>query len=183
MTHDVTVPAGILASLLRQTGEVSIGIDGEQLLIMPDEHSQYRAVLFGLKYPNIARAMERVLPNEFRCKKTHILDILNRASSFSDSNRDPMLRCFIGKEEFAVMMSNEETGLLGDILDLPGQAIHDRLEIFFTPKNLLEPITNAPSEEVVIAYDASNAQAPVRVDGGSGYFAWAMPRKKMEAQQ
>lgn len=180
MSDPVTIPAKILAPLLKQTGEIMIAFSGEQLYLMPDEHSQYRAVIYGQPFPNLSRPMSRVLPNSFKVKKTQILEILQRASSFADSNRDPVLRCFIGKQEFAVMMENEETGLLGDRINLAGQVDHPRVEVKFTPKNIIEPITQAPSDEIEFYYNAEDGVSPIKIDGGSGFEAWTMPRRSIE---
>ena len=85
----------------------------------------------------------------------------------------------IGKGEIAVMCSDEDTGLLGDVVEVPGQADHSRLSVFFTPKNISEAISEAPSDEVELFYDASDPNKPVRVEGGSGYVAVVMPRKEL----
>lgn len=173
----VTIPPGPLSQLLKQTGEVQMGFDGTQMLIMPDEHSQLRVILFGLAYPSLKRPMSIELPSSIKTTKESLLGILQRAASFTaSSDRDPFLQCFIGKEEFAVMMHNAETGLLGDVLEIPGQALHDRREIRFTSKNIINPIEKSPSAEIELFYDPENSRAPVRIEGGSGYQAWTMPR-------
>lgn len=176
--ESITAPSSILASLLAQTGEVAVGVDGSQLLVMPDDHTQYRAILFGQKYPSLKRVMDTKMPDSLTIRKQHLLDIMARAVTFSGADRFPCIHCFIGKEEFAVMMNNDEMGRLGDVLEIPGQAFHDRLAIKFTPKNIIEPIERAPSEEITIFYDSSNSLSMFKIDGGSAYEAWAMPRAK-----
>jgi hypothetical protein len=87
---------------------------------------------------------------------------------------------FIGAEEVAVMISDEDQGLLGDVLEVPGFAKHSRKKMIFTPKNLSEAVSASPSDEVTFYYDPENALLPVRIDGGSGYEAWVMPRRNLE---
>lgn len=181
-TVPVTVPAGILGSILKQTGEVSLGIQGQQLLLMPDEHTQIRAILFGREYPNVMRIAKRDHPSKVKVKKAPLLEMMNRAASFAGANRTPTLRMFIGREEIAVMMDNIEVGLLGDVIDVPGFATHPRIEVLFTPKNIIEPITYAPNEEVEICYDQDDPYKIMLINGGSGYECWVVPRKSIATE-
>ena len=178
LKEPVTVPAGILGSILRQTGEVMIGIDSGQLLIMPDEHTQIRCVTYGQEYPNVDRVMNntRAHPHSVEFIKNDFITLIDRAMNFQGSNRAPMLRVFFGLEEVVVMMGDQEIGMIGDAIEVPGQCDHDRVEIKFTPKNLQDIISNAPNNKVVLYYDPGKPGGMVRVDGGSGYEAWAMPR-------
>lgn len=173
----VTVPGGVLASVLGKTGEVSIGIEEQQLLLMPDGTSQVRAVCFAQEYPKVGVILEKAQANPERVtiKKTGLIEMISRAQNFAGSDRSPMLRLFIGQEEIAVMMSNVEVGLLGDVVDVTGQAVHKRVEYKFTPKNLLDALTNAPNEEVTLGYNAEKSTV-LYIDGGSGYEACVAPR-------
>jgi hypothetical protein len=60
--------------------------------------------------------------------------------------------------------------------------LHDRVEYHFTPKNIMEAIENAPSEEITVFYNKENVKAPFRVNGGSGYEAWVMPRVQQQGE-
>lgn len=178
----ITVPGGALANVLKATGNISIGVEGTQLLIMPDEHTQIRAVIYAEKYPPIERAMRRDHPASFKVKKTDLLEIMNRANNFSGGDRIPTMRVFLGKEEFAVMMANDEIGLLGDVVEVPGHCTHDRIEYKFTPKNLIDSISNTPNEQIDIFYYPENTNMQWRIDGGSGYEAWVAPRAERSEQ-
>jgi DNA polymerase III sliding clamp (beta) subunit (PCNA family) len=183
LTEPITVPSGLLAQLLRQTGEIKVGVDGGQLLLMPDESIQIRCVLFGTEYVATRKIRENEYEHTVKVKKASILDMLQRAQSYGASDRDAAMRVFIGEEEVCVMMANQEIGVISDALEVPGQANHERFEILFTPKNLIEPISNSPSEEVIIGYTPGSPNRIVRFDGGSGYLAFAMPRKTTKAEQ
>lgn len=175
----VTIPAKILSQVLRQTGEVSIGREGNQLLIMPDEHSQIRSVIYAEQYPNTKKIREMGFPNMVEIRKEEFLEILNRAAGFAGGDRIPNLKLFIGKEEIAVMMNNEEVGLLGDVLDVPGQCDHPRVEVMFTPKNIIEAVANVPNDKLQFHYDPDSMRV-VYVDGNSGYEAWVMARRETQ---
>jgi DNA polymerase III sliding clamp (beta) subunit (PCNA family) len=178
LKEPVTVPAGILGAVLKQTGEVMIGMDKNQLLIMPDEYTQIRCVIYGQKYPNIVRVMDmnREHPYTVNFNKNDLLTLIDRALNFQGSNRAPTLRIFFGLEEIAVMMSDAEIGLIGDVLEVPGQCQHERFEVQFTPRNLQDIIQNAPNDKVDLSYNPEKPGAMLYLNGGSGYEAWAMPR-------
>lgn len=178
LAHAVTVPAGLLSQLFRQTGEVKIGIHGGQLLAMPTESVQLRCILFGEDYPDTSRVRRMSYSDEIKVRKTPMLEMLNRVAGYGATDRDAALQLYIGQEEVAAFIVNREMGVMGDAIEIPGQATHDRFQINFTPKNIIDLITNSPSEEVGIAYDRSNPNRLVKVDGGSGFIAWGMPRSQ-----
>lgn len=174
----ITVPSGIFDPVMRTMKDAAIGIDENQLLLMPDHATQIRAAIFDLPYPNLERALRRDHPDRIKCKKQPLLDMIDLAMVFGQKERIPKLSVFLGKSELAVMMVDAEEGLLGDVLDLPGQAGHRRVTIDFTPNNLRSAVDNAPSEEIELFYDKDKPEQQVRVDGGSGYEAWVAPRSQ-----
>jgi DNA polymerase III sliding clamp (beta) subunit (PCNA family) len=184
LTEPITVPAGILGQILKQTGEVQLGVrDDGLLLIMPEPTVQIMATVFGLDYPDTARIENfRERPNRVKVHKAPLLEIMRRANAFSGNERFPILRIFFGKEEIAVMMDTKEVGVLADVMDVPGYCDHPRVEMRFGPSNIIDAIDHVPNEVLTIGYDKENPKAPVHIDGGSGYEAWIMPRKGIDAE-
>lgn len=178
----VTIPAGILKPVMRSMRDVAIGLDQGQFLLMPDPTTQIRTVIFDTPYPDITRAMRRNQPATVKFKKDHLLAMIDRAMVFGTRDRSPQMTMYIGAGEIAVMMSDQEQGLLGDIIDVPGYADHKRTKILFTPKNLTDAIAASPSEQVELHYTPETPTAVVRVDGGSGYEAWVMPRRSTDSE-
>lgn len=176
LENPVLLPAGILSSVLKKTDTVQIGADDHQFYLMPDEHTQIRTVLLSGQYPNVSRIMEQEKPNTIKFHKNAVIEMINRALNFTGSDRVPTLRVFIGKEEVRVMMANEEMGMLGDVLEIPGQALHDFLEIRLTPENLTDALSRSPNDEVKLSYNQDKATGILMIDGGGGYRAWVMPR-------
>jgi DNA polymerase III sliding clamp (beta) subunit (PCNA family) len=178
LVEPVTVPASIFNPLMKSLGEVKIGQDGGELLVMPDESTQIRASIFDGQYPNIMAMFTRTEPNAIMVKKSWLTELIERAMVMGQKDRSPLLKCYIGEEEFAVAMEEREMGLLGDIMDLPGQCNHPRALICFTPANLTSALAAAPNEDITFYYDPSKPMKPVRLDGGSGYEVLIMPRKE-----
>lgn len=184
LVEPVTVPAGILGSILKQTGEVRVGIDAwGHMLIMPDDTTQIVASTFGQEYPNTARLTNRERPAMLKLKKEPTLEIMNRARAFAGTDRFPLMRVFIGKEELAVIMNTSEVGTLADVMEIPGQCLHNRLEIKFTPSNLIEAIQACPNDELNFWYDPEDSMGVPYIDGGSGYEVWVMPRKALSPEE
>lgn len=182
LEEPITVPAGLLGQALKQSGEVQIGVENGMLQIMPDEHTQIKCVIYSEAYPNVNGIMSRELPDRITVNKTPLLEIMQRATNFATGDRIPSLKVFFGKEKVAVMMNNEEIGLLGDSIEIPGQAQHDLVEIKFTPKNIMDAISQAPNEQIDIDYDQNKTLNLVAIDGGSGYRAWVVPRADLNPQ-
>lgn len=176
LEYAVLLPAGILGQILKQTGEVRVGSDGNQFLLMPDDTTQIRCTIFDAEYPRVESVMRREYPEKVTFKKDALLSMIDRASAFAGSDRTPTLRLFIGKQQLAVMMASADIGSLGDILDVPGQCGHERTELKFTPKNLTEALQNAPSDTVTVHYNPTKKGGVLYLDGGSGYECWVMPR-------
>lgn len=172
----VTIPSTVLAPLMKSLGDVRIGQEGGHLLLMPDESTQIRTVLFDGKYPNIEKVVTRDESNAIMVRKTAVLEMIERAMVMGQRDRTPLLKVIIGLGELAVMMEDREIGLLGDVYEIEGQAPHDRHYIGFTPENVSAALQAAPNEEVSIYYHLGKPMKPVRLDGGSGYEVLVMPR-------
>lgn len=175
----VTVPCKLLASLVKQTGTVSVGATDTQLLVMPDPSVQIRTTLYGVPYPTAA--VKAVTANEydgyFEAPKTAFLELFQRAMVILGADRFPMIDLFIGKGSVAVYALDEEEGDLGDVLDLPGFAAHDRINYLFTPKWLMEAIDKCPADRVQVHYDTTNHLRIMRISDGGSYNCWVVPRR------
>ncbi len=182
----ITVPSSIFDPIMKNLGDVRLGVDGGHLLLMPDQYTQIKAVIFGEDYPKIVQATAGfTFDHEVKFKKSQIVEMIDMAQVFAGSNRHPKMRLIIGREEVAVML-DEKDHMMGDVIEVPGMAVHKRINLDFTPRSILEAINAAPSEEVILHYsppsDAGRSR-PVLIDGGSGYRAWVMPRREQTAEQ
>jgi DNA polymerase III sliding clamp (beta) subunit (PCNA family) len=176
----VTVAAGTLPQLLRHQGEVQIGVDGKQLVIEPDGVTRIVVNTFGADYPDIRKLMRLDYPQAVEIRKDQLVAAINSVLAVAGADRMPNVTLFFGREQFAINLSNEDVGNIGDIIPCPGQITHDRIEKGMNPTNLLEAINHAPGDRVTLRYDDAD---PIRglllVEGGSGYYVWLVPRKKM----
>lgn len=175
LPHPVTIPSNILGNVLKPLADVNCAVQGGTLHIAVDDYTQIQTVIYDLPYPDVKRVMKDEYPEKIEVGKGLLMSKLSVASSFAGAERQPVLQIFIGKQELAVYMTNQEVGLLGDVIELGEQAHHPRATIRFNPKNLIQAIEKAPSDKIQIGYDPDNVIAPLYINGGSGYEAWVVP--------
>jgi len=172
----ITIPAGVLKPVLSNLRDVAVGIDEGMFLLMPDPSTQIRTRIYEKDYPNVLKVVERTWTHKIEFRKQSLLDMIDRASVFAQNDRSPKMKFIVGKGEVAVMCSDADMGLLGDVMDLGGQADHARYTLGFTPRNLTDALNAAPSESVELWYSPEEPGFPIKIDGGSGFRAVVMPR-------
>ncbi|QEM40880.1 MAG: DnaN [Phage AS32] len=177
----VTIPAGILKPLLGGLRDVAVGIDEGMFLLMPDVSTQLKTRIYDREYPpSVKTAFTKFdWPNKVSVRKSALLEIIDRAAVFAQRDRSPKLDFIVGKGEIAVMCSDVDMGLLGDVVTVEG-ADHNRHRMIFTPRNITDALNAAPSEEVDIFYNIEESNYPLKIDGGSGYVAIVMARREIE---
>lgn len=172
----ITIPGSALSGLLNVESEVAVGTDGANFLMMPDESTQIRSITYAQEYPPVTKIMSMIWDDTVTFRKQLLIDCVSRAQNFAHQDRLAVLRLFFGKEEIAVMMTNEEIGFLGDVVEVPGYCNHERIEFFFDPTNILDALNNAPVEEVILGYNISDPKKPLHIRSGE-YSAWVAPRQ------
>jgi DNA polymerase III sliding clamp (beta) subunit (PCNA family) len=180
ISRPITIPAGILKPVLGNLRDVAIGLDEGMFLLMPDTSTQLRTRIYGRDYPNILGLLQSDWTEKVKVHKQSLIEVIERAAVFVANDRSPSMTFIVGKSQIAVMCADVEVGLFGETVDLPGQCIHPRHQILFTPRNLTDALVAAPSEEVELHYNPEITKLPVKVDGGSGYVALVMPRSQVE---
>lgn len=176
LQNPITVPVTIFDVLIKSLGEIRIGVGDGHFLMMPDDYTQIKAVIYAGDYPKIAN-VKSDQPNSIAINKTSLIEMIDMSMVFAGFNRTPLIHMIIGVEEVAVRMAEGENVFL-DYFEVSGQATHDRRFLKFTPRNLLDALDAAPNEQIHLYYDAENIASPVRIEGGSGYVSWVMPRRE-----
>lgn len=176
LENPLVLPAGVLGSILKQTGDIQIGAGPQMLHIMPDDHTQIRSVVLDVKYPKVQSVFERPFDSHIKTQRDSLLEVIRRVDVFAQGERGSSIKLFIGKGEIAFYMKNEQMGQIGDIVETPGYADHDRYDISFTSKNLIDAISKCPNNEIDFYYNLGQRKGMVKFDGGSGYEVWVMSR-------
>lgn len=184
LSGSVTIPSGVLGAVIRPEADVQIGMVGNTLLLMPDDATQIRTVIYDCQYPNVGTYANYTPPAMIEVHKDSVIDILQRAVIMTANERDtPTVTIIIGKGEFAAMGADAEMGLLGSSIMLNGnQADHPRVTFKFTPQNIIDGLNNAPNDKLVIYYNPDDPTKPWKIDGGSGYISIGVPREEGKAE-
>jgi DNA polymerase III sliding clamp (beta) subunit (PCNA family) len=175
----ITVPAGILGTLVKPNSDTRVGSDGYHLLLMPDDHTQIKAMIYGNQYPAVDKIMKRDFPDKVKINRDELVRLINSSQEFQGADRMAAVRIIVGAEEISVRMSNEEVGAFADVLEVPGFAVHERVTIRFAPKNLTDALGASPNNDVMMHYNRLYPSKPIYLDGGSGYESWVIPRKEV----
>ena len=175
----VTIPASITKVLSKHMGDVEVGLGESHLLIMPDDSTQIKATLFGVTHPDLSKFFHATEPDCVKFKRSELIEIIDRAMVMSGRDRTPALRMYLDKERIAVLMIDEHNGQIGDVIDVPGYCQHDRHQIIFSPRLILDALNHSPNEDIEMWYDQTKPTRPVRLEGGSGYQVIIVPRKDL----
>lgn len=181
LSKQVIIPSGILGSMLKTLSEALVKVEGTQLLVAPDDWTQLRLSVYDMSYFPV----DRIFESKFECvvevNKADLLEKLNRAGTYAGADRNPKLQTHWGRNQIAVVMENDEIGLIGDVVEVPGGLDHARVQMAFTPKYLIDTLNNAPEAKVRIHYSISEEgikQPYIKIEGGGGYEAWVMKRQE-----
>lgn len=173
------IPAWSIGHLLKSMGDVLIGMAGNLFIVMPDDFTQFQVVTMGDKFSPVEKLYALPYEESVHVGKDELLRQINNALSFAGSNRDPMVTLWFGREELAIHLHNQDIGMFGDVIPVAGQATHERVKIHFTPKMLVDALTNAPNNTVEIKYKPELPRSPICITGDSGYTVWCVPRSEI----
>lgn len=179
LKEPITIPAGKVGSLLRGTGDILVGTHDDLFVMMPDDYTEIRTVVYGGQYPAIGKIFDLEYTNSLTFQKQDLVERVQRATHFAGTDRAPVLYLYVGRNQLAVMMENREVGQYGDVIDVPTQADHARIVLRFTPSMILDSLGNAPNPTVTLHYNPDATNRPVKFDGGLGYECWLAPRSEI----
>lgn len=172
----VTIPCGTITIALREIAIPKIGnpASGSQLMIMPDDWTQIRVATLANQYP--IRAMN-ALPREFdetiAIDREAILDLLNQVAAIEPTDRTARINLFLGNEEIAATAESESFGLIKNVVDIPGRAIHDPLKLRFNKSHIIEALNSIKTPVAYVGYNLGIKQRFVCfTDKTTGYRAW-----------
>lgn len=178
----IMVPKSAFGGLTGTLKETAIAVEDGHMLIMPDETTQIKVITYAGSPPPVERIMKRDHPEHVKVNKTEMIEVIERAMVFSGDSRTPLMQFYIGEEEFAVYMKDQDQNALGDVVEVPGSAMHQRCVLEFTPQNILNALRHSPNESVTIGYNPEKPRTIIHIDGGSGYEVWVAARSDNETR-
>lgn len=171
----VVAPLKLLGSVIRHTGDVRLGVLPTQVAVCPDEYTQIRVATYGVKYPNVEKALRTAYDNSFTVGKGLLSDTVRRLDSITKS-KTASLQIFVAGGELVLMMRGvEREEKFEDSLEVQSGADRTPVVMTFDPKLLVDGLAKSFGDTVTLCYDNS-ARVPVYMTGGDGYEAWFMQR-------
>lgn len=184
----ITLSAPSVKTLSEFKGDVKFGTNGHQAFFMPDDDTQVRVVLYGEPFPFPKRVYELEYTDQIVVQPSELMRMIGLTDVISQSDRSiPSLRFWIGKGTIAALARSDEIGAIRDIIDIPGQANHDRVEIKINPKYLALALDNGEGTSVTLRYNSGikyinlgekspdRIRCVLRFDKLNGYNAWVIP--------
>jgi DNA polymerase III sliding clamp (beta) subunit (PCNA family) len=184
LTEPVTIPAGILAPLVKEMGDTLVGVVDDHMVLQPNDTSQIKTVMFGEKYVNWKRiAREDIFTHSVMVDRDQFVSMISLVSDVASGDRQPALRMSIGEGEITLYMADVDgTEQINDVLEVPGQADHGLVEFLVGPELLAKALQAAPNSRVLLKYVIDSSKQLIHLDGGSGYMVWMQLRKDIIPQ-
>lgn len=177
ITNPITVPAGMLASILKKTGEIEVGATSHHIVFRVNDGCHVYSAIYGNEFPAIEKRVTSFeYDGQISVRKNELSSLINLAMSGSDADRMPLIRLIIGRSELAAYVGGDEVGI-GDVVDIPGQATHKRISLYFTPGYVLDAVNRTPGDLVTLSYRVEDeSKVPIKIHDGSGFEAWVVSR-------
>lgn len=176
----ITVPLDVIAPIMRNLTDARVRAHEGRLQIMPDSHTQITSTIFGVSYPVLAPITDVTPKATMTLDRDILVDAMNRMLVLAKGERYPVSRLTVGNGAIEVHMNVPEVGEMEDTVSVAEGAAHDPYTIYFTPQNLVEGLNHASNPKVIVGYDPTSPRMPWRVDDGSGYLSWIVPRRMTE---
>lgn len=182
LANPVVAPLKLLGQVIRNAGDVRIGLLPTQIAVCPDEYSQIRCVTYGEKYPNVGKALMTDYETSLRMPKKTLMDSVSRLNTITKS-KTSLLQIMIGAGEVSLMIRGlEREEKFEDSFTLESGGQHVPTIMRFDPSILLEGIGKGTGDSVELHYNLVDPKAnriPVYVSDGMGYEAWFMQRAEV----
>lgn len=172
----VTVPAKVLAPIIRNAGDVRVGVQDNCITISPDEHTQIRCTIFDRNIPNPSLFTKLQYDSSIVVDKELLIETIRRMLNVTKGSKDvPVVKILIGGGQMTLRVEGSVSGeFVEDSILLDGQGNHFPVVLQFVPATFTEAVGKSPDQKVALWYNATPgvANSIVSVDGGGGYRAW-----------
>lgn len=163
--------------LIRNAGDVRLGMIGGTLGICPDGYSQIATTTYGSKYPNITRVMRTDYDHYVELERDIIAPYARRAQDYVQKQKAIGVNLVIGEGEMAFLVHDYEgTEGTEEYFELPGQAAHPRVSMTLSARHLQDGFVNGHGDVFRLHYDDDGmnggAKPLLYLQGTDGYQCW-----------
>lgn len=186
IARPVTVPLDTLAPILKSVEDVRLGVDDRSLMLMPDEYTQMRTVIYDAPYPEIERAMWEDMTRVVKLPRQTLRDtVASMTSLVGRGERYPRIALTINPTGMILDMEVESVGSMTDEVAVLEYTTSDGGEpeageetvLYFTPTYLTDALDHTRAPQVTLGYRPDQPYRSAKISDGEGFDAWLMPRK------
>lgn len=177
LPEPITVPASVLAPIIKHVVDTKVMVTEHHLCLMPNDRTEILCTIFGEEYPSVDRIINTEFTHSIEFDKSVVKDILDRVMAAGSKDRQYGLDVIIGEETLEVGITDEDHQI-NDSLYIEGQADHNLTHFSFSPMNFTEPISKAPNGTITLKYTAGNPKKMVKFEADGMFEVWVAPRIK-----
>lgn len=170
----ITAPLSEVASMMRNTNEVSLSATPTRLLMMPDPYTQTSTVLLAEEFPSMEMHMKYDrYTSSFEVDAGPLADALDRMLVLVKAERIPVTKLAIAPGALKLEMDALEVGKMADEVEIVGG--NQAMEMLFTPQYLRDALQASGDTKVTIEYGPGPLDR-VRLTDRNGFTCIIMPR-------
>ena len=175
LDEPITVPASVIAPIMKQVVDTKLGVIGNHLCLMPHDQMEIMCTIFDESYPKVDRILNSKFETMIMFDKAACKGLIERVTSAGSTDRQVSLDCLIGEGRLELQLLDDEHQV-SDSISLDGQCDHPVVKYRFTPTNFVESVNKAPGDMIMFHYTPSNPEAVVKFDSSDNYEVWVVPR-------
>lgn len=175
LAEPITVPASVLAPIMKHVVDTKLGVVGNHLCMMPNDQIEIMCTIFDEDYPNLDRITSSQFGASAMFDKSDCKGLIERVTSAGSTDRQIGLEFLIGEGRVELQLLDEDHQV-SDEMFLDGQCDHPVAHFKFTPQNFIDAVNKAPGEMVMFHYTPTNPKAIVKFESSDNYEVWVVPR-------
>jgi DNA polymerase III sliding clamp (beta) subunit (PCNA family) len=178
LDEPVTAPLSEVASLIKNTSEVTMRATKSHVELMPDSWTQTTCILYRDPYPDIKNMMSKYhQTGEILVVGEELTSALDKMLVLVKSERMPTTTIRIGDGSMYLEMEVPDVGKIADEIEVVGGEPTDPFVVSFSPNSLKMALGASGREKVTIKY-GPNSLSPIVVCDDNQFFALMMPIRK-----
>lgn len=175
LDEPITVPASVLAPIMKQIVDTKLGVVGNHLCLMPHDQMEIMCTIFDEGYPNVHRIISSEFESIIMFDKAACKGLIERVMSAGSTDRQVALEVLIGEGMLELQLLDDEHQV-SDSISLEGQCDHPVVHYRFTPQNFTDAVGKAPGDMIMFNYTESSPLKIVKFESSDNYEVWVMPR-------
>lgn len=175
LAEPITVPASVLAPIMKHVVDTKLGVVGNHLCMMPNDQIEIMCTIFDEDYPNIERITNATFTDMVMFDKVTMKNLIERVTSAGSTDRQISLEFLIGDQGVELQLLDEEHQVF-DAMPIEGQCDHPVVHYKFTPQNFTDAVSKAPGEMIMFHYTKDKPTALVKFESSDNYEVWVAPR-------